>query len=80
MQRSRAMLYAQRLSELGSQLTDLEDLRSQVDNAEHSARGVAAGLQLTSQATRHLRSREPVTLSTLPPLPANKPCRTSQPI
>jgi len=79
MRSSRAILYAQRLSELGSQLTNLEDLRSQVDDAEQSARG-ASGLQLTSHASRHLRSRESCDLPAPPSLHADATCGTSQPI
>jgi len=56
------MLYAQRLSELCSQLSDLEALRGLVEDAERSARGAPA-LRLTHQASRRLRSREPGALS-----------------
>jgi hypothetical protein len=62
MRSSRAILYAQRLSELTSQLSELEYLRSLVDAAERRARG-ARPLRLTRPASRRLRSREPGALS-----------------
>lgn len=62
MRSSRAMLYAQLLSELSSQLSDLEALRGLVEDAERSARGAPA-LRLTHQTSRRLRSREPGALS-----------------
>ena len=58
----RAMLYAQRLSELCSQLSDLEDLRGLVEDAERSARS-APGLRLTHHSSRRLRSRKRGALS-----------------
>lgn len=58
MRSSRAMLYAQRLSELSSQLSDLEDLRDLVEDAERSARGAPA-LRSTHRASRPFRIREP---------------------
>jgi len=62
MRSSRAMLYGQLLSELISQLSDLEELRSQVEDAEQSRR-TAAGSRLTHHASRRLRNREPGALS-----------------
>jgi hypothetical protein len=62
MRSSRAILYAQRLSELTSQLSELEDIRGLVDEAERRARG-APPLRLTRPASRRLRSREPAALS-----------------
>jgi hypothetical protein len=61
MRSSRAILYAQRLSELTSQLSELEYLRGLVEEAER-ARGVPP-LRLTHPASRRLRSREPGALS-----------------
>jgi hypothetical protein len=62
MRSSRAILYAQRLSELTSQLSELEYLRGLVEEAERSARGVPP-LRLTHPASRRLRRREPGALS-----------------
>jgi hypothetical protein len=62
MRSSRAILYAQRLSALTSQLSELEYLRDVVEEAERSARGVPP-LRLTHPASRRLRSREPGALS-----------------
>lgn len=62
MRSSRSMLYAQRLSELGSQLSELEDLRGLVEKAERNASGSPA-LCLARHASRRLRSREPGALS-----------------
>jgi hypothetical protein len=61
MRGSRAILY-ERLSELASQLSELEDLRDLVEEAERCARGVPP-LCLRRLATRHLRSRKPRALS-----------------
>jgi hypothetical protein len=62
MRDSRAMLYAQRLSDISSQLSELEYLRGLVEEAERRARG-APPLRLTRSGSRHLRSREPRALS-----------------
>src|SRR4051794_11988889 len=61
MRSSRAILCAQRLSELISQLSELEDLRGLVEEAERSARGVPP-LCLTHPA-RRLRRRKPDAMS-----------------
>jgi hypothetical protein len=58
MRDSRAMLYAQRLNDISSQLSELEYLRGLVEEAERRARG-APPLRLTRSGSRHLRSREP---------------------
>jgi hypothetical protein len=58
MRGSRAILYAQRLSELTSQLSELEDLRNVVEEAERRAHGVPP-LRLTHPPSRRLRSRKP---------------------
>jgi hypothetical protein len=62
MRSSRAILYAQRLSELTSQLSELEYIRGLVEEAERSARSVPP-LRLTHPASRRLRTREPDALS-----------------
>jgi hypothetical protein len=54
----RAILYLQRLGELASQLSDLEDLRRLVEDAERSTHG-APELRRTHHALRRRRSREP---------------------
>jgi hypothetical protein len=58
MRGSRAIVYAERLIELTSQLSELEYLRRLVGEAERSARGVPP-LRLTHPALRRLRSRKP---------------------
>ena len=58
MRGSRAILYVEQLSELTSQLSELEDLRGLVEEAERSARGVPP-IRLTHPASRRLRTREP---------------------
>ena len=60
MRSSRAMLYAERLSNLTSQLVKLEDLRRLVEGAERRARG-APPSRLTRPAPS--RSREPKAMS-----------------
>ena len=62
MRGSRAILYAERVSELTSQLSELEDLRDLVEEAERSARGVPP-LRLTHPPSRRVRRRERVALS-----------------
>jgi hypothetical protein len=62
MRGSRAILYAERLSELTSQLSELEYLRGLVEEAERSAHAVPP-LRLTHPASRRLRSRKPGALS-----------------
>jgi len=62
MRSSRPIFCAQRLSELISQLSELEDLRVLVEEAERSARGVPP-LGLTHPASRRVRRRERVALS-----------------
>jgi hypothetical protein len=62
MRGSRAILYAERLSELTSQLSELEYLRGLVEEAERIARGVAP-LRLTHPTSRRVRRREPGALS-----------------
>ena len=57
MRGSRAILYAERLSELTSQLSELEDLRDLVQEAERSARGVPP-LRLAHPPSRRVRRRE----------------------
>jgi len=56
MRSSRAILYLQRLGELASQLSELEDLRSRVEDAERVARGAPA-LRF-SHASRRLGGRD----------------------
>lgn len=56
MRSSRAMLYLQRLGELASQLSELEDLRGLVEDAERSARVPA--LRSRRHASRRLRGRD----------------------
>jgi hypothetical protein len=60
MRSSRAMRYAERLSELSSQLLDLEDLRKLVEDAERSARRAPTRL---TYALRRPRTRELSALS-----------------
>jgi hypothetical protein len=62
MRSSRAILYAERLSELTSQLSELADLRDLVEEAERSARGVPP-LRLTHPPSRRVRRRERGALS-----------------
>jgi len=57
MRSSRAILYLQRLGELASQLSELEDLRSLVEDAERDARGAPA-LRPRRHASRRLRGRD----------------------
>ena len=57
MRSSRAVLCAQRLSELTSQLSELEYLRGLVEQAERRARGVPP-LRLTHPPSRRVRRRE----------------------
>jgi hypothetical protein len=57
MRSSRATLYLQRLGEFVSQLTELEDLRSLVEDAERDARGAPA-LRPSRHASRRLRGRD----------------------
>lgn len=57
MRSSRAILYLQRLGELASQLSELEDLRSLVEDAERVARGAPA-LRSRRHASRRLRGRD----------------------
>jgi len=56
MRSSRAILYLQRLDELASQLSELEDLRSLVEDAER-ARGAPA-LRTRRHAPRRLQRRD----------------------
>lgn len=62
MRGSRAILYVEQLSELTSQLSELEDLRGLVDEAERHARGVPP-FRFTRPTSRRLRSRKPSALS-----------------
>lgn len=57
MRSSRAMLYLQRLGELASRLSELEDLRGLVEDAERSARGASA-LRSGCHVSRRLRGRD----------------------
>lgn len=57
MRSSRAILYLQRLGELASQLSELEDLRSLVEDAERVAGGAPA-LRSRRHASRRLRGRD----------------------
>lgn len=57
MRSSRAMLHLQRLGELASQLLELEDLRSLVEDAERVARGASA-LRSRRHASRRLQGRD----------------------
>lgn len=62
MRSSRAMLYRQQLGELASQLSELEDLRSLVEDAERVARGAPA-LRSRRHASHRLRGRDRGALS-----------------
>jgi hypothetical protein len=62
MRGSRAILYAERLSDLTSQLSELEDLRDLVEEAERSAGGVPP-LRLAHPPSRRVRRRERGALS-----------------
>lgn len=57
MRSSRAMLYLQRLGELASQLSELENLRGLVEDAERSARGTSP-LRYRLHAWRRRRGRD----------------------
>lgn len=57
MRSTRAILYLQRLGELAFQLSELEDLRNLVEDAERVARGAPA-LRSRRHASRRLRGRD----------------------
>jgi hypothetical protein len=80
MRGSRAILYAERLSELTSQLSELEDLRNLVEEAERTACGVPP-LRLTYPPLRRVRRRERGRFVCSPPSPraTKRECRSYQP-
>ena len=80
MRGSRAILYAERVSELTSQLSELEDLRDLVEEAERSARGVPP-LRLTLPPSHRVRRRERGALSVRlrRHAPLSGECRSYQP-
>lgn len=57
MRSSRATIYLQRLGEFASQLSELEDLRGLVEEAERSA-GVAVALRSGRSSSRRRRFRD----------------------